>query len=120
MTRQAQNFQENKNASYLDARADYFRILAERLYSAILGSDFFFKFSKLFKEMGHDLDIIRKYTKKIVDGQESNKNNGNTKLYLVDVLFANNVEGEALNDQINTFILAVSMYCKKTTFFIFH
>ncbi|GJQ70765.1 hypothetical protein Trydic_g695 [Trypoxylus dichotomus] len=107
LLKKAECFQEKKNSSYLNARLDYFTILAERLYSVFLANELFFRISSSFKVMQKALNVIKYYTLNIINTEEANVKNGNKATnHLIDVLFANNVHGEVLNDQINTFILA--------------
>lgn len=101
------------NPIYIHAREDYFSILAERLYSVFLTNNWLFGFSKQFKKMEGVLSIIRKFTRDVIAKVAVESKHGavneKSKIHLIDILFDNNLSEELLNDQINTFILAVSI-----------
>ncbi|KRT84522.1 cytochrome P450 [Oryctes borbonicus] len=102
-----ERFRENTNSSYLKARVDYFTILGERMYSLLLANQFFFRISSSFNVMQKALDIIKQYTLSIIKAKEGKaENDSKVANHLIDILIANDVRGEMLNHQINTFILA--------------
>lgn len=113
-------FQEANNPIYINARVDYFSVLTERLYSVLLMNDWIFRFSKHFKKMEGVVSILKKFTLDVVTKAETARKDGvvieKPKIHLIDILIDNNLSAEILNDQINTFILAVS---KKATFYLF-
>ncbi|GJQ70768.1 hypothetical protein Trydic_g697 [Trypoxylus dichotomus] len=92
LCKQQQDFYKNKNSAFVEAYDSFFSII----------------FTKNYKAMNKALNIIKQYTYTLIQSEGARRGNetmDNTR-YLIDILFANNVGEESLNDNINGFITA--------------
>lgn len=112
ITKHNQNFVDNMNVTYLNARVTFFTTLSKRMYSVFLQNDTVFRFSKYFKLRNEALSFMKKFTHDIIQSEELRRKEANrsgSRLHLIDVLFANNFDMCSLQNQIDSFVTAVSI-----------
>lgn len=112
VTKHNQNFVDNMNVSYLNARINFFTTLSKRIYSVFLQNDIVFRFSKYFKLRNETIAIMKRFTHDIIQCEKIRRGakRQNSRLHLIDVLFANDYDMNSLQNQIDTFVIAVSIF----------
>lgn len=80
------------------------------MYSVFLQNDILFRISKYYKLQNGAATVMKKFTRNIILGEAIRRKEASSqssKLHLIDVLFANNLDKHNLQDQIDTFIVGV-------------
>lgn len=113
LAKQPQNFRQNQDYSYLNARSRYFKNVVRRAYSIFLRNQFIFRFSKERSIINEATQNLEKFSQDVIKVAKTRKEDGglkNSKQRVIDLILSTDGRDEVLAHQLNAFIAAVSKY----------